>query len=203
MAAWVRQTTGITVPARRITPAQYRAGEPGFIGHGEIDPGRRSDPGPDFPWSHFLDRYADATNQEAPMPPTDSDDLTLRLQQRLNILGYGLVEDGIAGPKTLGAALHAIVALDQERTDLKATLTETGQLLENELRLHAETRDRADRLDQLLENLGQGHPDIVRKAALLDRLAGATSDYADAGDALDEARRAAGEPYGLPEVGHG
>lgn len=58
MAAWVKQTVGVTVPARRITPAQYRAGQPGFISHAELDPGRRSDPGASFPWNTFLERFA-------------------------------------------------------------------------------------------------------------------------------------------------
>lgn len=58
MAAWVKQTVGVTVPARRITPAQYRSGQPGFISHAELDPGRRSDPGAAFPWNTFLERFA-------------------------------------------------------------------------------------------------------------------------------------------------
>ena len=67
MAAWVKSTVGVTVPARRISPAQYRAGEPGFISHAELDPGRRSDPGADFPWSSFLDRFAQYAGGEPPV----------------------------------------------------------------------------------------------------------------------------------------
>jgi hypothetical protein len=72
MARWVESTTDIVVPARRITPAQYRAGRPGFIGHGELDPGRRSDPGLHFPWEEFLAHYADemsTTTEGDDMPP--------------------------------------------------------------------------------------------------------------------------------------
>lgn len=46
------------VPARRISRAQALARVPGFIGHGEIDTGRRYDPGPHFPWADFLAEYA-------------------------------------------------------------------------------------------------------------------------------------------------
>ncbi|MCP3991883.1 MAG: N-acetylmuramoyl-L-alanine amidase [Actinomycetia bacterium] len=54
MARWVQSTVGVAVPAERITAAEYRSAKPGFISHGELDPGRRSDPGVDFPWSEFL-----------------------------------------------------------------------------------------------------------------------------------------------------
>lgn len=66
MARWVQETVGVTVPAARITAAEYRAGKPGFVGHGELDPGRRSDPGVEFPWTDFLDRFAAETR---PLPP--------------------------------------------------------------------------------------------------------------------------------------
>lgn len=46
------------VPARRISRAQALARVPGFIGHGEIDTKRRTDPGAHFPWNDFLAEYA-------------------------------------------------------------------------------------------------------------------------------------------------
>lgn len=54
MIKWVKSTYGIIVPASRISPAEYRAGKPGFISHGELDPTRRHDPGAMFPWEGFL-----------------------------------------------------------------------------------------------------------------------------------------------------
>ena len=70
MAEWVEGTVGVSVPAERITAAEYRAGRPGFVGHGELDPGRRSDPGSAFPWDEFLELFA-AETQPAPPPPSD------------------------------------------------------------------------------------------------------------------------------------
>lgn len=66
-ADWLREHHGITVPARQITRPQSDARVPGFISHGARDPGRRTDPGPAFPWTDFLNRYA-ALTQEDDMP---------------------------------------------------------------------------------------------------------------------------------------
>lgn len=60
-AAWLWDETegGITIPPRRISRDDSDRKRPGFISHGERDPGRRTDPGPAFPWGLFLDTYAD------------------------------------------------------------------------------------------------------------------------------------------------
>lgn len=64
----LRDQYGVTVPAVRITRAQALARVPGFIGHGEIDTGRRSDPGASFDWTLFLSAYAEAMALPAPPP---------------------------------------------------------------------------------------------------------------------------------------
>lgn len=73
---------GVDVPLARITREQALARRPGFIGHGETDPSRRSDPGPGFPWARFLDmvRAELAGVPTAPAapplpPPDDMEDL--------------------------------------------------------------------------------------------------------------------------------
>jgi hypothetical protein len=72
-ARWLRAVGGPVIPARRITRAQSEARVPGFISHGDRDPGRRSDPGSAFPWSRFFAMYAaemTTTPAPAPKPPT-------------------------------------------------------------------------------------------------------------------------------------
>lgn len=53
----VEKVHGVRIPARRITRAQSDQRVEGFISHAERDPGRRTDPGEDFPWDLFMDRY--------------------------------------------------------------------------------------------------------------------------------------------------
>lgn len=69
-----------TTPLRRISKAESDRGVAGFISHGERDPGRRSDPGADFPWEEFFQACRVALGIEtapvqpaptpAPAPPT-------------------------------------------------------------------------------------------------------------------------------------
>lgn len=63
-AKWLKKTRNISIPARRITRAQSRAQVPGFLGHGESDPGRRHDPGAEFDWDLFFKEYKAALGEE-------------------------------------------------------------------------------------------------------------------------------------------
>jgi hypothetical protein len=79
-ARWIKAEYGVTIPARRITRAQSSDRVPGFISHGERDPGRRTDPGSTFPWKTFLAYYAAEMGGTTPKPtptptPTPEDDM--------------------------------------------------------------------------------------------------------------------------------
>ncbi len=69
MSAHVESVHGINIPARRITRAESDRRVEGFISHGERDPGRRTDPGAEFPWDLFLQTYSDLVFPEPTKPP--------------------------------------------------------------------------------------------------------------------------------------
>lgn len=64
------------IPVKHLTVAQVDAGDKGFCGHYDItrafpeDGGTHTDPGPDFPWSRFLDMVR-AEMGELPMEQSD------------------------------------------------------------------------------------------------------------------------------------
>lgn len=79
MAVWVRSTTGVIVPAERISAEDYRSGRPGFVSHAELDPTRRSDPGKTFPWMIFLDKFRRLMNMT-----TDDEIREIKAFQRID-----------------------------------------------------------------------------------------------------------------------
>jgi hypothetical protein len=75
-ARWCRTQHGIIIPSTRITRDESDRKVPGFISHGQRDPGRRTDPGQEFPWALFLARFK-ALTDGVPIPPTtrETDDV--------------------------------------------------------------------------------------------------------------------------------
>lgn len=58
------------IPVRKITRAQYLAGEAGIVAHADVDPDRRTDPGAWFPWARFLSYVAARVLELTDTPPT-------------------------------------------------------------------------------------------------------------------------------------
>lgn len=76
--AWLQANGWPTTPLRRISREQSDRGVPGFITHGERDPGRRSDPGgrPDrFPWALWFEACSAALGNRPPALPITGDDM--------------------------------------------------------------------------------------------------------------------------------
>ena len=56
-AKWLEKHHGRVVKPRLLTRAQAMRKESGFVYHATMDPGRRTDPGRDFPWGMFIAEF--------------------------------------------------------------------------------------------------------------------------------------------------
>tara|TARA_R100000655_G_C2995376_1_gene193652 strand:+ start:873 stop:1622 length:750 start_codon:yes stop_codon:yes gene_type:complete len=122
---YVYSIHGVHVPARRITRAQSDQRVEGFISHGERDPGRRTDPGPAFPWADFLDTYA-ALNQE--------DDMANYADQLDDIQGgIDAILSGQAKAQRQNAAIRSkVTKLVKKGNATRADLEDVLAALDNE-----------------------------------------------------------------------
>lgn len=62
------------IPPRLLTRPQVDAGQTGFTYHSRLDPMRRSDPGPDFPWNAFA-AHLTQKDDDMPLAPDEAADL--------------------------------------------------------------------------------------------------------------------------------
>lgn len=95
---YVKQQRGFHVPARRVSRADSDRGAAGFISHGERDPGRRSDPGKDFPWARFFELYEEELNPMPAKPKKVENHVTRGRGHQADMEGYigKAVESGLA-----------------------------------------------------------------------------------------------------------
>ena len=94
-------TAAYGIPLVRLTRAQVDSGAARFAAHADLDPGRRRDPGKDFPWQRLFD--------PAPTPPSKEGDVLQKgdkgnevadLRRWLRDLGQKSADDGDFGPVT-------------------------------------------------------------------------------------------------------
>lgn len=115
-ARWLKKNHGIVVPPRRISRAQSDDRVPGFISHAERDPERRSDPGANFPWEMFINKFQQRT-QEADMPTPDeiADAVWDRKIQTID------------GDKSVYIPARRMLAQTHNRSDVRAALRSIGK----------------------------------------------------------------------------
>lgn len=158
---WLIDNHGITIPAKRINVTQAIYKTPGFTTHGELDPSRRTDPGDDFPWDLFLDRYRQHAGGDIDMLNDAQQATVQRIQRALIDAGYDLGSwgaDGDPGPMTEAAILASLDDLSESRTDLARSVNDL-KLVQADL---DECRDEASR-DTVESRIGRGFMDLVRQ----------------------------------------
>ena len=171
MSKYVHSITGEYVPERRITSAEYRAGVPGFISHARVDPGRRTDPGRNFPWEMFFRYYRQASQgKEVSVVATSFEgiwqkDLTaLSNETGLDSLNPRGV-DGDFGNNTYSAShnlLQAYKSLRNVVDNYEASIKASHNRIDE---LRAELRSLRD-VGFLVDGLDVRDPKLAKRAAL-------------------------------------
>lgn len=101
------------IPIVRLGRSDWRANR-GFVAHADVDPSRRTDPGPEFPWTRFLDlvrhgptlteHERDDEMREGSPREGDVRKLQTRLNNVAKDVGFARLKvDGDFGPKTKAA----------------------------------------------------------------------------------------------------
>ncbi len=75
------------------------------VGHSDVAPNRKQDPGEKFPWRRLADAGVSIWPQPLLSPPAASDDLAGRVQQQLAVIGYDVAQTGVMDAATKWALL--------------------------------------------------------------------------------------------------
>lgn len=97
---WAKANYGITIPTMTISKHAAYNGTAGFIAHGTLDPGRRTDPGATFPWGRFLSKTSKKLGQQ---PPIGDDDLSAEAEKKIDQIHKALFD----GASSVG--VHSVI----------------------------------------------------------------------------------------------
>lgn len=111
-AKWLKKYYGITIPARKITRTQSRNMVPGFLAHGTSDPGRRTDPGPEFNWTLFLKEYSRLMEIKVTPVKVEPPVASNKPKPRKVWPFVDLAEDGDFGSVTIAALQELLKGID-------------------------------------------------------------------------------------------
>lgn len=109
------------IPYHRIARVNVDNGRRGLVAHADLDPGRRTDPGEDFPWGLLWQKLGIGEETEMVLKLGDSGNAVKLFQRTLNAQGAG---GGMAADGIYGTATEAAV----KRYQLAANLPQTGEI---------------------------------------------------------------------------
>lgn len=99
---YMKNSHKTTVPVKRISRKDALDKKPGFLAHGDTDPGRRTDPGKDFDWDYFFARINHHLGKPS-STPSKSEPKTQPLLSKFYYPSAYYVIDGKPGPATYTA----------------------------------------------------------------------------------------------------
>lgn len=79
--------------------ARWGLGADRIVGHSDIAPGRKKDPGEKFPWKRLAQAGVSIWPEYVAMQAADAPDIA-RIQRQLRVFGYGLDETGVLDEQT-------------------------------------------------------------------------------------------------------
>lgn len=122
-AAWVAEVhKRHNIPIILLDKAQVDSGLKGFVGHGSLDPTRRSDPGKSFPWGYVLDKAKLIAGATPKAQTSDRNEWSSWAVASIeNMIELGILrghEDGKFAPKEAVTREELAVALDRLRKEM-------------------------------------------------------------------------------------
>lgn len=159
---WVRATYGIEIPTLTISKHAAVNGQAGFIAHGTLDPGRRSDPGATFPWGRFLSKTS--AKLGALLPPNGEWQMSAEAERMVAEVHAALFD---------GNASYGVDPLRDAILKTYHDIKGSTVFGENTIRHYIRDQDRATRrvIKEAIDEACKGGPDGPLNVSPADRAA--------------------------------